>query len=73
MVKVSIEVSNGAARFSVAVRAESIEQAVGLVAGRYPKGDVWVKFPTYPEGFFVKGLVARAGIAEAEQPIGIAA
>ena len=65
--------SNGVARFSVAVRAESIERAVGLVAGRYPKGDVRVKSLTDPEGFFVKYLAARAGIAEAELPIGIAA
>jgi SSS family solute:Na+ symporter len=36
MVRVSIEVRNGAARFCVAVRAESIRRAVRLVRGRYP-------------------------------------
>ena len=36
MVKVSIEVHNGAALFKVAVRAQSIEQAASIVTGSYP-------------------------------------
>ncbi len=64
MVKVSIEVSNGAARFTVAVRAESIRRAGGLVAGRYPKRDVRVKFPIDPEGYFVEASTTRAEIVE---------
>jgi hypothetical protein len=68
VVKVSIEVRNGAARFSVAVRAESIRRAVSIVGDRYPGGDIRVKFPIDPEGFFVKDSAARAGIVEVEQP-----
>lgn len=68
MVRVSIEVRNGAARFCVVVRAESIRRAVGLVARRYPDHDVGVKFPIDPEGFFVGVRTTRAGIAEFEQP-----
>ena len=73
MVEVSIEVSKGATRFEVAVRAESIQRAVGLVAGRYPRGDVRVKFPIGPEGFFVGYPAGRAGIVETGQLAGIAA
>ncbi len=68
MVKVSIEVRSGTARFSVGVRAESIQRAVSLVGARYPGGDVRVKFPIEPEDFFVKDLAARAAIAGFEQP-----
>ena len=49
MVKVSIRVQSGAARFDVAVVAESAEQAVRLVRGRYLTSDVLVKAPTSPE------------------------
>ncbi len=54
MVKVSIEVRSGAARFDVAVRAESIRRAVELVGGRYPGRDVRVKFPSVLEGLSIE-------------------
>jgi len=73
MVKVSIEVCSGVSRFSVAVQAESIERAVGLVAARYPGGDCGVKFPIDPEDFFVKDPAARPEIVGYEQPALIAA
>ena len=73
MVKVSVRVCSGATYFEVAVRAESIRRAVNLVAGRYPNGDVQVKLPIDPEGFFVEDTTARAGIVEAEQPVEITA
>jgi hypothetical protein len=73
VVKVSIEVSSGTARFSVAVQAESIRRAVSIMGGRYPNCDIRVKFPLDPEGFFVNGSSARAGIVQAEQPERIAA
>lgn len=54
MVKVSIEVRSGVARFDVAVRAESIRRAVELVGGRYPGRDVRVKFPSVLEGLSIE-------------------
>lgn len=72
MVKVSVEVRNGAARFVVAVRAESIGQAVSLVGSRY-SGGVRVKFPIGREGSFVKNPAAQARVAVFEQPDGMAA
>jgi hypothetical protein len=60
MVKASIEVSNGTARFRVAVQAQSVERALRLVAGRYPSRACRVEFPT--GGLSVQGLATRAGM-----------
>ena len=59
MVKVSIEVRSGAARFRVGVRAESIERAVSLMEKRFPNRNVKVCFPIDPEGFFGESSTAR--------------
>jgi hypothetical protein len=61
VVKVSVEVRSGAARFEVAVRAESITRALNLVKKRYPGRVAQVKFPIDPEGFFVKAPAAGRG------------
>ena len=74
MVKVSIEVRNGSARFSVAVRAQSIRRAVSIVEGRYATGDLRVKSPIDPEGFFASDPAAQeARTVQTEQPERIAA
>ena len=67
MVRISIEVSSGAARFRVGVQASSIQRALNLVKGLYSTKDVKVVFPIDPEGFFVRDVVApRAGREEFE-------
>ena len=53
IVKVSIEVHNGTARFMVGVKAKNIEQALRIVQTRYPAKVATVKFPIDPEDFFV--------------------
>ena len=58
MVKVSIEVHDGTARFAVAIRAKSIQQALSIVAARYPSSAARVRFPIDPESFFVENLAA---------------
>ena len=58
MVKVSIEVHDGTARFAVAVLAKSIQQALNIVAVRYPGSVAKVKFTIKPEGFFVEDSAA---------------
>ena len=73
MVKVSIEVRNGAATFSVAVQARSIERALSFVQQRYPEGEVRVKFPIEPEGFFVEDRTARVRLVGFEAPQRMAA
>ena len=73
MVKVSVEVRSGAARFDVAVQAESIQQALSVVKERYAKANVKVRFPIKPESFFVEDRKARSGIVGLELPARVAA
>ena len=54
MVRISVEVRSGTARFRVGVQAHSIRKALSVVRGRYPHGVVEVAFPIEPEGFFVR-------------------
>ncbi len=58
MVKVSIEVHSETVRFAVAVQAQSIREALSIVAARYPGSVVRVKFPIEPEGFFFDSSTA---------------
>jgi len=58
MIKVSIEVHSGTARFAVAVQAKSIQRALSIVAARYPEGVARVKFPIDQERFFVEDAAA---------------
>jgi hypothetical protein len=58
MVKVLIEVHDGTARFTVAIKAQSIQQALSIVAARYPGSVARVKFPSEPEGFFFNSSAA---------------
>jgi hypothetical protein len=58
MVKVSIEVHDRTARFTVAVKAQSLQQALSIVAARHPSGLARVKFPINPESYFVENSAA---------------
>ena len=53
MIKVSIEVGYKTARFTVGVQAQSIQQALSIVATRYPKSVVRVSSP-------IGGLLRRS-------------
>lgn len=58
MIRISVQVSSGTARFRVAVQAESIERALKSVARQYPDRVYEVTFPIDPETFFVEDSVA---------------
>jgi hypothetical protein len=58
MIRISVQVSSGTARFRVAVQAESIERALKSVARQYPDRECEVTFPIDPETFFVEDSVA---------------
>ena len=73
VVKVSVEVRNGAARFRVGVQASSIQRALNFVKGIHTASDVKVVFPIDPEGFFVADSVALEGLIGFEKPGGMAA
>ena len=53
MVKLSVEVRNGTARFRVGVQARGIREARRLVGGGHPWGVLEMAFPTQAEGFSV--------------------
>jgi hypothetical protein len=53
MIKISVEVREGADPFRVAVQAESIGRAVSIMEGRHPGRDVRVVFPIEAEEFFL--------------------
>ena len=63
MVRISAEVSSGAARFSVSVQAESIERALEIVKRQNLGKDCKVKFPIDAEAFFSEeASVAQVGV-----------
>jgi hypothetical protein len=57
MIRISVQVSSGAARFRVMVQAESIERALEIVARQNPREEFKVTFPIDPETFFVEDSV----------------
>jgi hypothetical protein len=68
MVKVSIEVRSGAARFRVTVQASSIQSALNLVKGSHSASSVKVVFPIDPEGFFVADTLAAERLIHRSNP-----
>jgi hypothetical protein len=68
MVKVSVEVRSGTARFRVGVQARSIREALDLVSKRYQRGVTNVVFPIEPESFFVRESSVPACIVGSLRP-----
>jgi hypothetical protein len=58
MIRISVQVRSGTARFRVAIQAESIERALEMVARQNPGKECEVTFPIDPETFFVEDSVA---------------
>jgi hypothetical protein len=58
MIRISVQVRSGAARFKVAVQAESIERALEIAARQNPGKECEVTFPIDPETFFVEDSLA---------------
>jgi hypothetical protein len=65
MIRISVQVSSGAARFRVAIQAEGIERALENVAKQYPGKVCEVTFPIDPETFFVEDPVTSVRQAAA--------
>ena len=61
MIKISVQVSSGTARFRVTIQAESIERALEIAARQNPGKACEVKFPLDPETFFVDDSVVQIG------------
>lgn len=56
MIKVCVEMLEGISPIKVAVQADSIYRAVGIVKGRYPGREARVVFPIDSEEFFQQRL-----------------
>ncbi len=61
MIRISIEVRSSAARFKVALLAESIEGALEMAKRYDPGKECNVVFPIDPEVFFVRDDLSRGG------------
>jgi hypothetical protein len=61
MIKISVQVSSGTARFRVTIQAESIERALQIAARQNPGKACEVMFPLDPETFFVDDSAAPIG------------
>jgi hypothetical protein len=57
MIRVSMEVREGAALSREMVQAESIREAVNITRERYPGRDVRVIFPIDAEDFFIEDFI----------------
>ena len=64
MVRISVEVKSGAARFRVMVQAESIERALEIARRHNPNKECRVTFPLDPETFFAEDPVAKVEAVE---------
>jgi hypothetical protein len=54
MIRVAVEVREGATLLRETVSADSVRQAVSVMRERYPGRDVRVVFPISPEYFFLE-------------------
>jgi hypothetical protein len=61
MIRISIEVRSGTARFKVSAQAESIEGALEFAKRYNPGKECKVVFPIDSEGFFVEDDLGRDG------------
>ncbi|HEX2182072.1 MAG TPA: hypothetical protein VHH10_07280 [Rubrobacteraceae bacterium] len=64
MVRISVQVSSGSARFKVMVQAESIERALEIARRHNPAAACQVSFPIDPESFFVQDRVPKLETVE---------
>jgi hypothetical protein len=58
MAKISVEVPSGTARFAVGVQAPTLQQALNIVATRFPGNVIRMKFPIDHKGSSVGDLAA---------------
>jgi hypothetical protein len=64
MVRISVRVSSGSARFRVMVQAESIQRALEIARRHNPAAECQVTFPIDPESFFVEGSAPKVEAVE---------
>ena len=66
MIRISVVLTRGPARYRVAVKAQSIRRALEIVEGNNHGGQARVAFPIDPEAFFVRDASAIDGLVDRE-------
>ena len=66
MIRISVVLTRGAARYRVAVQAQSIGRALEIVEGQNPGCKAKVAFPIAPEAYFVRDAAAIDGLVYRE-------
>jgi hypothetical protein len=69
VIRISVEVGRGAARYRVAVQAGSIERALEIVERQNPGCEAKVAFPIDPKVFFVRDTAATTRSVNQEQEV----
>jgi hypothetical protein len=69
VIRISVEVGQGAARYRVAAQAESIERALEIVERQNSDCEAKVAFPIAPEVFFVWDTPATTVPVNQEQAV----
>jgi hypothetical protein len=69
LIRISVEVGRGAARYRIAVQAESIERALEIVERQNPGCEAKVVFPIDPEVFYDCDTLATTGLVDQEQEV----
>lgn len=68
MINVLVQVRSDVECFEVAIRAESIKEALSVAEARYPGAEPRLVYPITPEAFFVKDPSVATGMVEAAVP-----
>ena len=66
MIRISVEVGQGAARCRVAVRAKNIGRALEIVGSQNTGYQAKMTFPADPKAFFVRGAAMTARAVDQE-------
>jgi hypothetical protein len=66
VIRISVVLTRGAARYRVAIQAQSIGRALEIVEGQNPGCQARVVFPIDPEAYFVRGAAAIDGLVDRE-------
>ena len=66
MIRIAVVLTRGAARYRVAIQAQSIERALEIVEGQNPGCQARVVFPIDPEAYFVRDASAIDGLVDRE-------
>jgi hypothetical protein len=64
MISVLVQVRSDVACLKVAIRAESIREALSVAEARYPGAEPRLVYPIAPEAFFVRDPSVGAGVVE---------